>query len=99
MVSRVSDTTGHLTAPTPTARLADRPKTRVAKPSVVSPIIFINESPKGENNSKSNSPLKDFLDSPATRREAQNQRLMEQRNQQNRQLKTQLEEEKHRTSD
>ena len=84
----MSETTGQLTAPVFRTRLADRPATRVAKPSVSSPVIFTTGSPT------SNSPLKDFLDSPATRREAQYQRQIEQRNQQNRHLRTQLEGEK-----
>ena len=88
LLLRVSETTGQLTAPVFRTRLADRPATRVAKPSVSSPVIFTTGSPT------SNSPLKDFLDSPATRREAQYQRQIEQRNQQNRHLRTQLEGEK-----
>ena len=60
--------------------------TRVAKPSVSSPVIFTTGSP-----TTSNSPLKDFLGSPATRREAQYQRQIEQRN---RLLRTSLETEK-----
>ena len=88
LLLRVSETTGQLTAPVFRTRLADRPATRVAKPNVSSPVIFTTGSPT------SNSPLKDFLDSPATRREAQYQRQIEQRNQQNRHLRTQLEGEK-----
>ena len=82
----MSETTGQLTAPVFRTRLADRPATRVAKPSVSSPVIFTTGSP-----TTSNSPLKDFLDSPATRREAQYQRQIEQRN---RLLRTSLETEK-----
>ena len=85
----MSETTGQLTAPVFRTRLADRPATRVAKPSVSSPVIFTTGSP-----TTSNSPLKDFLDSPATRREAQYQRQIEQRNHQNRLLRTSLETEK-----
>jgi len=86
IMSNVSETTGQLSAPVVRARLADRPATRVGKPSPGSPVIF--------SSSGSGSPLKDFLDSPQTRQLATYQRMLEERNAQTRILRTELETEK-----
>jgi len=86
IMSNVSETTGQLSAPVVRARLADRPSTRVGKPSPGSPVIF--------SSSGNNSPLKEFLDSPQTRQLATYQRMLEERNAQTRLLRTELETEK-----
>jgi len=88
IMSNVSETTGQLSAPVVRARLADRPATRVGKPSPGSPVIF------SSGGSTSNSPLKEFLDSPHTRQLSNYQKMLEERNAQTRLLRTELETEK-----
>jgi len=78
--SKISDKTGQLTAPVQKLRTSSRP-------SMGSPVIFTS-SPSYE------SPLKEFLDSPTVRQVTKNQRLIEERNRQIRELRSQLEAEK-----
>jgi len=78
--SKISDVTGQLSAPVQKIRNSSRP-------SMGSPIIFAS-SPNHD------SPLKEFLDSPTVRQATKYQRLMEERNTQNRELRAQLETEK-----
>jgi len=85
IMSKISETTGQLTAPV--VRVG-KPM-RVGKPSPGSPVIF-SSSPGGG----SGSPLKDFLDSPQTRQVATYQKMVEERNVQTRMLRTELENEK-----
>jgi len=85
ILSRVSETTGHLVAPILRARIASNSMTRVGKPSPQSPVIFA---------SSPSSPLKEFLDSPNTRQVSKFQVLLDERVRQNMHLRSELEAEK-----
>ena len=101
-MAKVSETTGQLVEPIKryysTAfsgififfilrnRVAERSSaiSRVAKPTIGSPVIF----------SSSGSPLKEFLDSPLTRQVAKHTRQIEEKNNELRELKVELDRER-----